>query len=104
MKDAIKFQKKDETRIGSGMKVLITGIAGFVGSHLAELLLEKGEEVFGIKLPDESLENIRHIEKNLHLADCDITDLAGSFCKKDKPDEIYHLAALAQWERPFLSL
>ncbi len=79
------------------MKVLITGIAGFVGSHLAELLLEKGKEVFGICLPDESLENIRRIKRKLHLTPCDVTDFdrLSSVVRRINPDEVYHLAAFS---------
>ncbi len=85
------------------MKVLITGIAGFVGSHLAELLLKKREEVFGICLPGESLGNIRHIKRDLHLTNCDITDFdsLSSVIKRINPDEIYHLAALSSVGKSF---
>jgi GDP-4-dehydro-6-deoxy-D-mannose reductase len=85
------------------MKVLITGIAGFVGSHLSELLLKKGEEVFGICLPDESLENIRQIKKELHLTNCDITDFdrLSFVIKRINPDEIYHLAAFSSVGKSF---
>ncbi|KPJ65851.1 hypothetical protein AMJ44_09300 [candidate division WOR-1 bacterium DG_54_3] len=85
------------------MKVLITGIAGFVGSHLAELLLKKEEDVFGICLPDESLENIRQIKKELHLTNCDVTDFyrLSSVIKRMNPDQIYHLAALSSVGRSF---
>jgi GDP-4-dehydro-6-deoxy-D-mannose reductase len=85
------------------MKVLITGIAGFVGSHLAELLLEKGEEVFGICLACESLENIEDIKKDLHLTNCDITDFdqLSKVIKRINPDEIYHLAALSSVGKSF---
>lgn len=85
------------------MKVLITGIAGFVGSHLAELLLKKEEDVFGICLPDESLENIRQIKKELHLTNCDVTDFyrLSSVIKRINPDQIYHLAALSSVGRSF---
>jgi GDP-4-dehydro-6-deoxy-D-mannose reductase len=85
------------------MKVLITGIAGFVGSHLSELLLKKGEKVFGICLPDESLENIREIKKKLHLTNCDITDFdrLSPIVKRINPDEIYHLAALSSVGKSF---
>ncbi|MCJ7577540.1 MAG: GDP-mannose 4,6-dehydratase [candidate division Zixibacteria bacterium] len=85
------------------MKVLITGIAGFVGSHLAELLLKKGDEVFGICLACESLENIREIKKKLHLTNCDITDFnqLSKVIKKINPDEIYHLAALSSVGKSF---
>jgi GDP-4-dehydro-6-deoxy-D-mannose reductase len=79
------------------MKVLITGIAGFVGSYLAELLSKKADEVLGICLPGESRTNIEKIKRNLHLFDCDITnfDQLSRLVKRIKPDQIYHLAALS---------
>jgi GDP-4-dehydro-6-deoxy-D-mannose reductase len=79
------------------MKVLITGIAGFVGSHLAELLLKKRYEVFGICLACESRENVEKIKKKLHLFNCDITnfDQLSRLVKRINPDQIYHLAALS---------
>jgi GDP-4-dehydro-6-deoxy-D-mannose reductase len=85
------------------MKVLITGIAGFVGSHLSELLLKKGDEVFGICLACESLENIREIKKALHLTNCDITDFdrLSSVIRRINPDEIYHLAAFSSVGKSF---
>jgi GDP-4-dehydro-6-deoxy-D-mannose reductase len=85
------------------MKVLITGIAGFVGSHLAELLLKNGDEVFGICLACESLENIEKIRKNLQLFNCDITDFEqlSRLVKRISPDQIYHLAALSSVAESF---
>lgn len=85
------------------MKVLITGIAGFVGSHLAELLLKKGEEVFGICLACESLENIQKIKKDIHISNCDITDFGqlSKVIRRINPDEIYHLAALSSVGKSF---
>ena len=85
------------------MKILITGIAGFVGSHLAERLLKTENEIFGICLPGESLENIRKIRKNLHLSNCDITrfDQLSRVVKRIGPDQIYHLAALSSVGKSF---
>jgi GDP-4-dehydro-6-deoxy-D-mannose reductase len=85
------------------MRVLITGIAGFVGSHLAELLVSRGKEVFGTCLACESLDNIRKIKKRLHLSDCDITSLEqlSRLIKRIKPDQIYHLAALSSVAESF---
>ena len=87
------------------MKVLITGIAGFVGSHLAELLLKGGDEVFGTRLPGESHENIRGIRADLHLSDCDITQLdqLSRLVRRIDPDQIYHLAALSSVGESFSS-
>jgi GDP-4-dehydro-6-deoxy-D-mannose reductase len=78
-------------------RVLITGIAGFAGSYLAEEILRKGDEVFGICLACESLENIEKIKKNLTIFHGDITDFDQLLktVRKIKPDQIYHLAALS---------
>ncbi len=79
------------------MKAFITGIAGFVGSHLAELLIDKGYEVRGTVLPDESTVNIDHLSKDLGIFQGDIRK--GRLIKKIvleiKPDQIYHLAAVS---------
>jgi GDP-4-dehydro-6-deoxy-D-mannose reductase len=85
------------------MRVLITGIAGFVGSHLAELMVKKGNEVFGTCLACESLDNIRRIRRSLHLSTCDITQFDHLFrvIKRISPDQIYHLAALSSVAKSF---
>ncbi len=76
---------------------LITGIAGFAGSHLADELLSAGYNIYGTYLPDESLENINHFKKFIKLYKLDI--LNASKCKsvfsKINPDYIFHLAAFS---------
>ncbi|MEA2036729.1 MAG: GDP-mannose 4,6-dehydratase [Nanoarchaeota archaeon] len=77
------------------MKALITGITGFVGSHLAELLLSKNYEVWGIGRWRSDTTNINHIKSKLKMIEADLND-AHSFynaINQIKPDEIYHLAA-----------
>jgi GDP-4-dehydro-6-deoxy-D-mannose reductase len=90
--------------IKSHMRILITGIAGFVGSYLAEELLRREDQVFGICLACESRENIQKIEKDLHLSECDITnfDQLSRLVRRIKPDQIYHLAALSSVGESFL--
>ncbi len=85
------------------MKVLITGIAGFAGSYLAEEVLKKGEEVFGICLVCESLENIEKIKKQLRIHHGDITNFEQllKMIKKIEPDQIFHLAALSSVAESF---
>jgi len=79
---------------------LITGINGQDGSYLAELLLDKGYEVWGILKRNSVAENQTaripdSVFANIHLEYADITDLSSimKVLQKCKPDEIYNLAA-----------
>ncbi len=89
-------------------KVLITGISGFVGSHLADLLLTRKDiELYGLKRWHLSkLRNIHHIKNKIHFVDGDLTDPIGThkIIKKVKPDWIFHLAAMSfvspSWDHP----
>jgi len=81
------------------MRVLITGITGFVGSHLVEYLLanQSQTEIFGIKRWRSPKDNIRHLlnDPQIKIYDCDLRDL-GSLLRvfgEVKPDVIFHLAA-----------
>ncbi|MFA5097278.1 MAG: GDP-mannose 4,6-dehydratase [Candidatus Margulisiibacteriota bacterium] len=77
------------------MKALITGINGFAGSHLCDLLLAQGYEVHGLIQPDTGTENIIHCLDGLKLEETDILDenKLHSFIASDKPDFLFHLAA-----------
>ncbi len=77
------------------MKTLITGITGFVGSHLAEFLLSKDYEVWGIARWRSTTENINHIKSRLNLIEADLNDPHSFYntINEVKPDQIYHLAA-----------
>lgn len=78
------------------MRFLITGITGFVGSHLAEYLLSLGkDEVFGIYRWRSRMENISHLLDKISLLECDIRDPVAvrDVIRKVKPDGIFHLAA-----------
>lgn len=89
------------------MKVLITGITGFVGSHLADYLLSRGNiEIYGIERWRSKTENIEHIKDKIELIECDIRD-ASSVNKvilRVMPEKIFHLAAqsfvLTSWHAP----
>lgn len=87
-------------------KALITGITGFVGSHLAELLLTKRFEVYGTVRWRSKTENIDSFREKLILHDGDITDLSSliKVLKQVKPDYIFHLAAQSfvptSWKSP----
>jgi len=79
------------------MKVLITGITGFVGSHLADFILENHTEVevFGIVRWRSRMDNILHIQDKITSLEADLKDM-GSLkkCLADiQPDRIFHLAA-----------
>jgi len=79
------------------VNALITGIAGFAGSHLAELLLAKGYRVAGLDRTVERAENLQGIRHRLELHACDLrdSDRVKEIISSVKPDEIYHLAAMA---------
>ena len=74
------------------MKVLITGVAGFIGSHTAEKFLEEGHTVFGID--DLSTGSNHNVPPAVDFKFLDITDdkeIAKAF--SEKPDAVVHLAA-----------
>lgn len=88
--------------------VLITGITGFVGSYLAELLLkeQKKVKVYGTMRWRSRLENIENIKKHVHLIECDLKDAnsVNKMINEVKPDKIFHLAAQSfvptSWHAP----
>ncbi|HOQ88617.1 MAG TPA: GDP-mannose 4,6-dehydratase [Candidatus Hydrogenedentes bacterium] len=92
-------------------RALITGITGQDGSYLAEFLLEKGYEVFGIvrRSSTETFERIRHIKDRITLVQADLTDqmsLADVLAEL-RPAEVYNLAAQSfvptSWKQPILT-
>lgn len=79
-------------------KILITGITGFVGSHLAEYILslkDKNIEIHGIRRWRSPIGNIERIMNKLKLHYCELLDFKSTFeaMNKIKPDIIFHLAA-----------
>ena len=88
------------------MKTLITGITGFVGSHLAELLLEKGgHEIYGLKRWRSPTNNIRGILEEINLIDGELKDSnsMNDCVSQVKPDRIFHLAAQSYVPTSFTS-
>lgn len=79
-------------------RVLITGITGFVGSHLAEYILSLGEkdvEVHGSRRWRSPIENIETFIEKIQLHYCELLDAksAAELIQSVKPDIIFHLAA-----------
>jgi GDP-4-dehydro-6-deoxy-D-mannose reductase len=76
------------------VKVLITGIAGFAGSHLAELALREGADVVGTVLPDAPVENLAASWKDVTTVSCDLTEpgAAAAVLQATCPDRVFHLA------------
>lgn len=78
------------------MKVVVTGGAGFIGSHLAEALVEEGHDIVILdNLSTGRLTNVKHIRDHVKLLECDLGvagDWIDEFCDVD---HVFHLAALA---------
>jgi GDPmannose 4,6-dehydratase len=89
-------------------RALITGINGMDGSHLADLLLEKGYEVFGMERRSSSKNrsNTQHLEGNISFVNGDLTDQNSLMrvLKDCNPSEIYNLGAQSfvgeSWNTP----
>lgn len=87
---------------------LITGITGQDGSYLAELLLDKGYEVYGIMRRKSVIDygNVNHLKDKIHLIYADMTDPISliTAMKISMADEVYNLAAQSfvatSWEQP----
>lgn len=79
------------------MKALVSGISGQDGSYLAELLLEKGYEVYGIyrRTYNEEFRNIQHLLDKIKLHSATLENYPSLYAviNEVKPDEVYHLAA-----------
>lgn len=79
------------------MKVLITGITGFVGSHLCDYLIANHPHVkiYGLVRWRSPLDNIKHCLKHINLVYGDLTDAhsLNSIISEVKPERIWHLAA-----------
>ena len=93
------------------MRVLITGITGFAGSHLADHCLEIGGlDVYGIVRWRSRTENIEHLRGKIKLLECDLRDATSTrdVIEEIRPDRIFHLAAQSfvptSWRAPTESL
>src|SRR2546422_513714 len=88
------------------MRILITGITGFVGSHLAEFALGRGAQVVGALRWRSNTEHIEHLRERITLIQSELRDLSSArdLVERAHPDCIIHLAAQsfvgASWQTP----
>ncbi|MCX8159477.1 MAG: GDP-mannose 4,6-dehydratase [Candidatus Saccharicenans sp.] len=87
------------------MRVLITGISGFIGSHLAEYLTQAlpNVEIFGLVRPRACVSALKKFGDRLRLLEADVRD-QGSMLKimnEVRPDRIFHLAGQSAIEASF---
>jgi len=90
------------------VRVLITGVTGFAGSHLAELLVADGRfQVYGIHRTRSGLHNIRNVADRLQLLECDLRDPSSveRVLADVRPEWVFHLAAQSfvpsSWTAPY---
>lgn len=95
------------------LRVLITGITGFVGSYQAEQILALGRkdiEIYGMKRWRSPLEHISGIKDSIKLVDADLLDATSTIqmIKSIMPDKIFHLAAQSfvpySFDAPYVTL
>jgi len=88
------------------MRLLITGITGFVGSHMAEYALAQGAEIFGSARWRSRTENVDHLRERISLIECDLRDVASvrRLIETAAPTHVIHLAAQSfvgtSWHMP----
>src|SRR5438552_10361023 len=83
--------------MASPKRALITGVTGQDGSYLAELLLDKGYEVYGVvrRTSHHSYERIEHLLDRIRIVTADLLDQHSltQAVRECRPDEVYNLAA-----------
>ena len=92
-------------------RALITGVTGQDGSYLAELLLDKGYDVWGVvrRSSSENYERIEHLRDRLHFVQADLLDQPSltQALLESEPEEVYNLAAQSfvptSWTQPVLT-
>ena len=84
------------------MKFIVTGGAGFIGSHLSKYLVKNNHEVVIIdNLARGSIENIEEIKNKIEFHNIDVSNFEDVLSVIDKPDGIFHQAALASVPQSF---
>jgi GDP-4-dehydro-6-deoxy-D-mannose reductase len=90
------------------VRALITGITGFAGGHLAQILLDRGDELFGVAR-DEGF-GLAHLSRDIIpvIADLQSPDVVNRLLNDVQPEAIYHLAGQAfvptSWSNPWDTL
>ncbi len=92
-------------------KALVTGVTGQDGSYLAELLISKGYDVYGLTRRTSTVNNerIKHIQDKITLVQGDLLDQSSlsAALVQTQPDEVYNLAAQSfvktSWNQPVLT-
>ena len=92
-------------------KALITGLTGQDGSYLAELLIEKGYQVYGLvrRSSTSNLVRVNHFADDIHIISGDLLDQSSLMdaIAQSEPDEIYNLASQSyvplSWTQPSLT-
>ena len=80
------------------MRVLITGASGFLGSHVARLLVQEGNEVFALVRRESDLWRLRDVQDALHLVYGDVLDgeQMAAIVQQVRPELCLHLAWYAE--------
>ena len=80
------------------MKILLTGITGFIGSHVARQLMETDGEIYGVVREGSNLWRIEYIQSSLKLVQADLCDAEAleALMSSVKPDVCLHLAWFAE--------
>jgi nucleoside-diphosphate-sugar epimerase len=112
MKETVKGDCDEQSKRAVDLnmtRVLVTGVTGFIGSHIADTLLRKGYDVAGLVRPCASrdLRPIQHMLEELTLLTCDLTSYSSvmNAVKSLDPQIVLHLGALSpvrhSFEDPF---
>lgn len=89
------------------MSVLITGITGFAGSHLADYFVRQGRgDIYGTVRVRSRMEHIEHLRPHVNLVECELKSATSvdALIRKVRPAQIFHLAAQSfvptSWNSP----